>query len=183
MIGGDIAAGSVPVEAGFSDGETDELEAESFEVLPETEPGSEMAENGEARRRRRSRRGGRNRHREGRTEGFAAPEAVPNGEWLPGFAQPLEPADETEAGSVMATAFGEAPPGAQAETTPAARTPGTTAEAQPTEPSPEPAPAPAPAPAPTASAPEAPSPAEPPAPAGPKRTGWWQRAKASFGGN
>jgi ribonuclease E len=180
-IGGDIPAASMPVEAGFSDGESDELEAESFEVLPETEPGSETAENGEARRRRRSRRGGRNRHRETRPEGIAPVEVMPSGEWLPGLAQPQEPTDEIEAGSIMATAFGEVPPLTPAETAPAARPQDLTAEAQPTEPSAASAAAPA-----QTAAPGSPSPAEPPvppAPTGPKRTGWWQRAKASFGGN
>ena len=145
---------------------------------------SETAENGEARRRRRSRRGGRNRHRETRPEGIAPVEVMPSGEWLPGLAQPQEPTDEIEAGSIMATTFGEVPPLTPAETAPAARPQDLTAEAQPTEPST--ASSAAPAQAAIAAAPGSPSPAEPPvppAPTGPKRTGWWQRAKASFGGN
>ncbi len=167
VIGGDIPHADV-VEV-FSDGETDEVEAEAFDA-PESESGSETAEGGEARRRRRSRRGGRNRHREGRSEFSPAPETVPSGEWVPEFTPPSDSANEAAPKLTEAETFGEARAGAR-----------TAIETAPAGPSAAPILEPVPA---TAQDQDAASPDEPASSVstGPKRTGWWQRAKASFGG-
>jgi ribonuclease E len=177
VIGGDIPARGVPLEVEFSDGETDEREAESFEVPTDAQPDFETAENSAARRRRRSRRGGRNRRREGPAEDFAAPEIASSHDWLPDVEH--HDAIESEA-ATTAPAEGD---DTQATTQPEMAAPvdvsAPPSEMQPSESSSKPAPEPSGAMA----APDAAGMADalPSAPAGPKRTGWWQRAKASFG--
>ncbi|HWG06942.1 MAG TPA: ribonuclease E/G, partial [Beijerinckiaceae bacterium] len=165
-IGGDRIA----EQGSVSDGETDEEESESFEVAENSSDlGSE--ENDAGRRRRRSRRGGRNRRRESRTGDFTAPEVVLGNDWLPGI-------EEGEInGHALASAAAAVDQQADAET-------GAALSPEPITPSADERPAAAEPP----EANEPPTPetsrlAEPlpTAPAGPKRTGWWQRAKASFG--
>jgi ribonuclease E len=168
VIGGDIPGDSL--DEVFSDGETDEIEAESFDALSQTESGPDTAEAGEAHRRRRSRRGGRNRHREGRSEALAAPETASTGEWLPELRQQPDSADDAAPKSTVGEALEEAHSDAQAKASPAEPS---------AAPDPEPVSASAPAAQDAASLPDS---SLPPMSTGPKRTGWWQRAKASFGG-
>ncbi len=185
-------AGDFPVslaEATVSDGDSDEAEAALFEVEGEIP----RAEADTARRNRRPRRGGRNRHRDG-----DRPRRVPlDGEPQPDVDAPVFGAHEgQEAEAVEAPreqAWQEPVPEEPAQPTPVAETPA------PREPEPvvapvvaEPAP---PVPARESVAPEAAKAVEPPPaysaplpeapvdPAQPKRSGWWQRAKRSFGGN
>ena len=175
-IGGDIARAP---ERMLSDGEVDPNEGETFALEP-GQPG----EGDGLRRRRRSRRGGRNRRR----EDAPRDERQPQGD----FVESSDP--------VAAAPAHEAPPAVQAEmpdVTPARReTPvapawdwAPMANADVTPPparveAPAPAPAPvaesAPAPMATAVVPEPTAPKTEPltdAPVGPKRTGWWARAK------
>ena len=177
-------AGDVPAslaDATVSDGDSDEGEAEGFEV-----DGVETAEEGERRRRRRSRRGGRNRKRE-RSEGG---DDAPNGL----LADPQGSEDTEFVGSDAPAAPFEftAPAYHAPEPTPVRAEYVAPVAVEPVAvPVPE-APAPVQAPAPVApvvetvreperarveSLPEAPE-----DPSRPKRTGWWQRAKQSFGG-
>ena len=177
-IGGDIARAP---ERMLSDGEVDTNEVENFELEP-GQPG----EGDGLRRRRRSRRGGRNRRR----EDAPRDERQPQGD----FVESSDP--------VAAAPAHEAPPAVQAEmpdVTPARRetpvapawdwAPMANADVTPPParveaPAPAPAPAPvaesAPAPMATAVVPEPTAPKTEPltdAPVGPKRTGWWARAK------
>ena len=184
-IGGDIRRAP---EGMMSDGEVDTNEAENFE--PEAgQPGDAEG----LRRRRRSRRGGRNRRRDGsegrREDGprrdDEAPAEVHASEAEAEAAPSAEPVAPREA--PVAPAWDWAPI-ANADVTPRetraampveAPTPAPVAEKAP-EPVAEAAPAPEPAP----TAPPTPK-AEvlPEAPPGPKRTGWWARAKQSLGGS
>ena len=186
-------AGDIPgslAEATVSDGDSDEAEAEGFDA----EGNGEEA----GRRRRRSRRGGRNRRRErGEGEGEAGSEtggpeegglisagpvddfapavespAAPVEIAAPAFAQPhvhVEPHAEVPA-PLVAQAAVEAPVSAPVAEAPAA-----------VAPQPVVAEAPAPEPAPVRETPP-PLPEAPIDPNRPKRSGWWQRAKQSFGG-
>ncbi len=180
-------AGDIPgslAEATVSDGDSDEAEAEGFDV-------EGNGEDADRRRRRRSRRGGRNRRRE-RGEGEGEGEASGEVEGLEaGAPLPVEPSDdfapavESPAAPVEIAAPAFAQPHvhveAQAEIhAPVAQTPveAPVAVASPAEivqpAAPEPAPVREPAPAPLPEAPIDPN--------RPKRSGWWQRAKQSFGG-
>ena len=159
-IGGDITR-----RADDGDGEVDTTEAESFDADGNPVEGDPM------RRRRRSRRGGRNRRRDGferreredapRAE-FGEPDAAESAS-----ASPVAPAPEAP----VAPAWDWAPIAASAEDKPAE-----TKASMPVAHAPEPPQAEEPAPAPRAEP-------LPEAPVGPKRSGWWSRAKQSFGGN
>ena len=153
-IGGDMTR-----RADDGDGEVDTNEAESFDADGNPVEGDPM------RRRRRSRRGGRNRRRDGveRREQGDAPRAE--------FSEPDAPASVPAADTPVAPAWDWAPIAASAE-----NKPDETKAAMPVESAPEPVRAEEPAPAPR------PEPL-PEAPVGPKRSGWWSRAKQSFGGN
>ncbi len=178
-------AGDIPgtlAEATISDGDSDEAEAEGFDA----EGSSEEADR---RRRRRSRRGGRNRRRE-RGEGEGEGEASGEVEGQEAGAPiPLEPSDD------FAPAV-ESPAAPVEIVAPAFAQPHVHVEPQAEIPSPI-APAPVEAPAavapqaetvstpalePVREAPPAPLPEAPIDPNRPKRSGWWQRAKQSFGG-
>ncbi|MDB5509945.1 MAG: ribonuclease [Hyphomicrobiales bacterium] len=203
-IGGDLTRRA---EGVVSDGEVDTQEVENFEV--------EGASQGEAdglRRRRRSRRGGRNRRRDGH-EGAPA-EARDNGiekfEGEAAQAVDKSPADEGSserpADAPVAPAWDWAPMAASAAPLPApaaaeatlAPTVDTSAQAEAPRmeaprmeaPKAEAATTPEPVSAPQAEAKAdvpAPQPVVreelPPAPAGPKRSGWWQRAKQTLSGH
>ncbi|MDB5641533.1 MAG: ribonuclease, partial [Hyphomicrobiales bacterium] len=196
-IGGDIRR----TEGALSDGDVDTAEAENFE--PEAgQPGE-----GEGlRRRRRSRRGGRNRRRDG-SEGrrddasFTPGETADTAEASPVSDEPVAPVKAPVRKDLpVAPAWDWAPmanadvtpPEARAET-PVAPEPVAQAAPEPVsqaapepvaqaapermpEPQPEASPEPQPAPMPKAEV-------LPEAPAGPKRTGWWARAKQSLGGS
>ena len=180
-------AGDIPgtlAEATISDGDSDESEAEGFDA----EGNSEEADR---RRRRRSRRGGRNRRRE-RGEGEGEGEASGEVEGVEaGAPLPLEPSDdfapaiESPAAPIEIAAPAFAQPHVHVE--PQAEIPAPMAQA-PVEapvavpPQAEPVLTPAPEPAPVREAPPAPLPEAPIDPNRPKRSGWWQRAKQSFGG-
>ena len=181
-IAGDIPASLA--EATVSDGDSDEAEAESFDA-------EGNGEEGDRRRRRRSRRGGRNRRRE-RGEGEAEGEAEAG---IPeeGAVISTHPVDDFASPAEMPVASMEIP-------APAFAQPHLHVEAHLESPTPAPqapveapvtaaplpivaeAPAPAPEPAPVREAPPAPLPEAPIDPNRPKRSGWWQRAKQSFGG-
>ena len=151
-IGGDITQ-----RADDGDGEVDTAEAENFDA-------DGQADGDPLRRRRRSRRGGRNRRRDGseRLEGDA-PRARSEEHEAPMAAGP-------SAEIPVTPAWDWAPIAASAEDKPQLKT-----ATMPVEHAPEPArtetPAPKPVPEPL-----------PEADAGPKRTGWWARAKQSLGG-
>lgn len=196
-IGGDLSRRSGGV---VSDGEVDTQEVENFEV-----DGASQGEPDGLRRRRRSRRGGRNRRREGhegspveaRESGQDASGETGSGETGSGQESP---SSEPAPAAPVAPAWDWAPMAASAAPLPAPAA----AEA-PSLPDPAPAPvAEAPAPgrdtdagetpkAETAASPvsaaqvEEPAPAAreelPQAPAGPKRSGWWQRAKQTLSGH
>ncbi len=192
-IGGDM---SRRVET-VSDGEVDTQEVEAFDA-----EGAPTGEGDALRRRRRSRRGGRNRRREGfegRREG-AEGEAEAHAEV---HAEVHAPQDHSvEAAPAAQTPVAQAPAPVEKPAAPAwdwapiaasQMAPPEVRAATPVESAPEPAPAPAPvapAPAPAPAAPaamEAAAPQPEPAPlpeaeAGPKRTGWWARAKQTLGG-
>ena len=174
--------GDLPVtlaDATLSDGESDEVEASEFEV--EGEAPRETGE-GDPRRKRRPRRGGRNRRDGERTDarGFVPP---PEGEPQPHFGETSTiehavhvdaPADAVDAQPYAGAAHAEtmvAEPAAAY--IPAARVEQhvdaiTASAPKPTEPPP---------------AHVAPLPEAHIDPTQPKRGGWWQRAKQSFGGN
>ena len=182
-------AGDIPgslAEATVSDGDSDEAEAEGFDA----EGNGEEA----GRRRRRSRRGGRNRRRErgegdgeatgetGSSEEGALISAAPADDFAPAVESPVAPVE------IAAPAFAQphvhvephaevpAPVVAQAPVeAPVAETPA------PVAPKAVVADAPAPEPAPVRETPP-PLPEAPIDPNRPKRSGWWQRAKQSFGG-
>ncbi len=192
-------------DATFSDGEVDEFEAEGEDGDEALEAGAERTENGEPRRRRRrSRRGGRNRGREdeaGTSDSAAAPAEVaatehpddrpvrrPGGSWVLKEAESappdihagheISPMPSADAPSYAPQSFATAP--VPVAPVPVAATPVAT---------PAPAPVAAPAPVVTPAAMETPAPEprpvdvlpEAPAPEK-KKTGWWGRAKATFGG-
>jgi ribonuclease E len=186
-IGGDIARAP---ERMLSDGEVDTNEVENFEL----EPGQPGESEGEGlRRRRRSRRGGRNRRRDDAPRG----ERQPQGEFVEG-AEPAaahsvaveQPAPPVEA-PVEAPARRETPVAPAWDWAPMANADVTPPPARVEAPAPAPAPvadsAPEPmtsvappAPIAVAVAPEPTTPKTEPlseAPVGPKRTGWWARAK------
>ena len=195
-IAGDIPA--TLAEATFSDGDSDESEAEAFEIEGEGEEDNRTEVGADGRRRRRSRRGGRNRRRGGErgiaplNEAFAtspSDDFAPEGEGpaapvpvdAPDFALPLAHYEHPHEVPVEAIAHP-----AVVEPAPAPYVP----------PAPEPAPAPVMVAQPVVVAePEAPKAPEPPPaytqplpeassdPARPKRTGWWARAKQTFGGS
>jgi len=177
-------AGDIPgslAEATVSDGDSDEAEAEGFDV----EGNGEEA----GRRRRRSRRGGRNRRREREDgEGEAASETGSLEEAAPLAAGPADdfaPAVESPAAPVEIAAPAFAQPHVHVE--PHAEIPAPMVAQAPVEapvaaaPQPLVADAPAPEPAPARETPP-PLPEAPIDPNRPKRSGWWQRAKQSFGG-
>ena len=178
-------AGDIPgtlAEATVSDGDSDEAEAEGFD--PEG--------NGEeaGRRRRRSRRGGRNRRRDredGESEAGSLDEAAP---LTAGPADDFAPAAESPAAPVEIEAPAFAQPHVHVE--PHAEIPAPVAAPAPVEapvaeapatvaPQPVVIEAPAPEPAPVRET-QPPLPEAPIDPNRPKRSGWWQRAKQSFGG-
>ena len=188
-------AGDIPgslAEATVSDGDSDEAEAEGFDA-------DANGEEGERRRRRRSRRGGRNRRRErGEGEGEAGSEVGASEGGALISAEPVDdfaPAVESSAAPVEIPA----PPFAQphvhveahvephVEAHVEAHAPVAQAPVEPpvaAAPQPiiaEPVVAAAPEPAPARETPP-PLPEAPIDPNRPKRSGWWQRAKQSFGG-
>ena len=178
-------AGDIPgtlAEATVSDGDSDEAEAESFDA----EGNGEEA----GRRRRRSRRGGRNRRRDREDgEGEAASETGSLEEAAPLTAGPADdfaPAVESPVAPVEIEAPAFAQPHVHVEPhaeipapvvvdAPVAEAPAAVA------PQPVVAETPAPEPAPARETPP-PLPEAPIDPNRPKRSGWWQRAKQSFGG-
>ena len=178
-------AGDIPgtlAEATVSDGDSDEAEAESFDA----EGNGEEA----GRRRRRSRRGGRNRRRDREDgEGEAASETGSLEEAAPLTAGPADdfaPAVESPVAPVEIEAPAFAQPHVHVEPhaeipapvvvdAPVAEAPAAVA------PQPVVAETPAPEPAPVRETPP-PLPEAPIDPNRPKRSGWWQRAKQSFGG-
>ena len=179
-------AGDIPgslAEATVSDGDSDEAEAEGFDA----EGNGEEA----GRRRRRSRRGGRNRRRErGEGEGEAGSETGSPEEGALISAGPVDdfaPALESPAAPVEITAPAFAQPHVHVE--PHAEVPAPVVAQAPVEapvavavaPQPVVVEAPAPEPAPVRETPP-PLPEAPIDPNRPKRSGWWQRAKQSFGG-
>ena len=186
-------AGDIPgtlAEASISDGDSDEAEAEGFDVEGNGEEAS--------RRRRRSRRGGRNRRRErGEGDGEAGGEIGSLDEGAPVIAGPTDdfaPAVESPAAPVEIEAPAFAQPHVHAE--PHAEIPAPVVAQAPVEaptstpvaetpvavtPPPAVAEAAAPEPAPARETPP-PLPEAPIDPNRPKRSGWWQRAKQSFGG-
>ncbi len=177
-------AGDIPgslAEATVSDGDSDEAEAEGFDA----EGNGEEA----GRRRRRSRRGGRNRRREHEDgEGEAASETGSVEEGAPLIAGPADdfaPAVESPVAPVEIEAPAFAQPHVHVE--PHAEIPAPVVAQAPVEapvavaPQPVVAEAPAPEPAPVRETPP-PLPEAPIDPNRPKRSGWWQRAKQSFGG-
>ncbi len=171
-------AGDMPgslAEATVSDGDSDEAEAEGFDV-------EGNGEEGDRRRRRRSRRGGRNRRRErgdgeGEAEGEvglleegAAPVAQPADDFAPEVETPVAPVE------IPAPSFAQPHVHADAHAElPTHEHPAPVVEAS------HPVVAEAPEPAPVREQP-APLPEAPIDPNRPKRSGWWQRAKQSFGG-
>ena len=172
-------AGDMPgslAEATVSDGDSDEAEAESFDI-------DGNGEEGDRRRRRRSRRGGRNRRRErGEGEGEGEGETVAMEE---GGAPVAEPTDDfaPEAETPVAPVETPAPTFAQPHVHAEAHAELPTHEhAAPVE-APQPVVAEAPAPEPASAREQpAPLPEAPIDPNRPKRSGWWQRAKQTFGG-
>ena len=188
-------AGDIPgslAEATVSDGDSDEAEAEGFDA----EGNAEEA----GRRRRRSRRGGRNRRRErgegegeaGVSEEGALISAAPVDDFAPAAETPVAPVEipappfaqphvHVEA---QAEPHVEAHVEAHVETHGPAQAPIETpvVAAPPQLIIAEPVVAAAPEPAPVREAPPAPLPEAPIDPNRPKRSGWWQRAKQSFGG-
>ena len=178
-------AGDIPgslAEATVSDGDSDEAEAEGFDA----EGNSEEADR---RRRRRSRRGGRNRRRE-RGEGEGEGEASSEVEGLEaGAPLPIAPSDdfapafESPAAPVEIAAPSFAQPHVHVEVqaeilAPIAQVPVEMAVAA----APQAETVPTAAPELVREAPPAPLPEAPIDPDRPKRSGWWQRAKQSFGG-
>jgi ribonuclease E len=184
-IGGDIARAP---EGMISDGEVDTNEVENFEL----EPGQPGEGHG-LRPRRRSRRGGRNRRRDDAPRS----ERQPQGEFVegtePAAAQPVaveQPAAPVEA-PVEAPARRETPVAPAWDWAPMANADVTPPPARVEAPAPAPAPVADSAPEPMMSvappvpiaaavAPEPTTPKTEPlseAPVGPKRTGWWARAK------
>jgi len=178
-------AGDIPgslAEATVSDGDSDEAEAEGFDA----EGNGEEA----GRRRRRSRRGGRNRRRDREDgEGEAASETGSVEEGAPLIAGPADdfaPAVESPAAPVEIAAPAFAQPHVHVE--PHAEIPAPVVVQAPVEAPVAEAPvavAPQPIvveePAPVRETPP-PLPEAPIDPNRPKRSGWWQRAKQSFGG-
>ena len=178
-------AGDIPgslAEATVSDGDSDEAEAEGFDA----EGNGEEA----GRRRRRSRRGGRNRRRDREDgEGEAASETgnVEDGAPLnAGPADDFAPAVESPAAPVEIAAPAFAQPHVHVE--PHAEIPAPVVAQAPAEAPVAETPvavAPQPVvveePAPVRETPP-PLPEAPIDPNRPKRSGWWQRAKQSFGG-
>jgi ribonuclease E len=178
-IGGDFPP---TPEGALSDGEVDTNEAENFE--PESgQPGE-----GEGlRRRRRSRRGGRNRRRDGSEGGR---EDGPRGERKPAQADVSENAEPVAAApreAPVAPAWDWAPMANADVTPPETRASMPVESAAPQDAAPQAAQAAPeaekPIEKPAEPAPAAPEPEPlPEAPAGPKRTGWWARAKQTLGG-
>ena len=182
-------AGDIPgslAEATVSDGDSDEAEAEGFDA----EGNGEEA----GRRRRRSRRGGRNRRRDREDgEGETASETGSLEEAAPLIAGPADdfaPAVESPVAPVEIEAPAFAQPHVHVE--PHAEMPAPMVAQAPVEapvaeapvavaPQPVVVEAPAPEPAPVRETPP-PLPEAPIDPNRPKRSGWWQRAKQSFGG-
>ena len=158
-IGGDITR-----RADDGDGEVDTAEAENFDAEAQGE-GDPM------RRRRRSRRGGRNRRRDGseRREGDA-----PRGEFAEGQASQTQAPVAAPMEAPVAPAWDWAPIAASAPSQDSK--PAEVKAAMPVEQAAEPAR--------NDEQPSVPR-AEPlpEAPVGPKRSGWWSRAKQTFGGN
>jgi len=178
-------AGDIPgslAEATVSDGDSDEAEAEGFDA-------EGNGEEGDRRRRRRSRRGGRNRRRE-KGEGEVDGEASNEGESLEvGAPLHLEPSDdfapalESPAAPVEIAAPVFAQPHVHVELQAEIPAPMAPAPLEtPVAAAPQIETAPAPEPAPVRETPPAPLPEAPIDPDRPKRSGWWQRAKQSFGG-
>jgi ribonuclease E len=167
-IGGDL---SRRVE----DGEVDSAEAESFDA-----EGGEQGEGEGLRRRRRSRRGGRNRRREGfeRRDGESEGDEKPAQQAVsePAPAPEFQPRFEPRSEKPVAPAWDWAPIAAS-QPEPAEVKP---AQAESTV-------QPVVSPSPAAEAPQAaPAPRTetlPEAEPGPKRSGWWSRAKQTLGGN
>ena len=178
-------AGDIPgslAEATVSDGDSDEAEAEGFDA----EGNGEEA----GRRRRRSRRGGRNRRRDREDgEGEATSETGNVEDGAPLIAGPADdfaPAVESPAAPVEIAAPAFAQPHVHVE--PHAEIPAPVVVQAPVEAPVAEAPvavAPQPIvveePAPVRETPP-PLPEAPIDPNRPKRSGWWQRAKQSFGG-
>ena len=152
-IGGDITR-----RPDDGDGEVDTAEAESFDADGNPVEGDPM------RRRRRSRRGGRNRRR----DGFERRDHAENGDAPRAeHAEPEAQASAPAAEAPVTPAWDWAPIAASAEDKSVE-----TKASMPVEKAPEPKRSEEPTPEPL-----------PEAPAGPKRSGWWSRAKQSFGGN
>ncbi len=175
-------AGDMPgslAEATVSDGDSDEAEAEGFDI-------EGNGEEGDRRRRRRSRRGGRNRRRErgegegenGALEEGAVAVAAPTDDFAPEAETPVAPVE------IEAPAFAQPHVHAQAHAElPAHEAPAPVEAPVAAAPQPVAAEAPAPAPEPALVREQpAPLPEAPIDPNRPKRSGWWQRAKQSFGG-
>jgi ribonuclease E len=199
-IGGDMTRRAESLQ---SDGEVDNAEAESFEI-----EGASQGEPEGLRRRRRSRRGGRNRRRDG-SEIVGREGTTPGVESSPEVqevvASESEPAPKPYESRTYEPASSEPeasePPVAPAwdwsPVQPAAVPSPAPVYAEPkAEPAPQPKPEPVAtvAPEPVASTPvETPAPAAaaqpaprediPTAPVGPKRSGWWQRAKQTLSGH
>ncbi|MDB5594436.1 MAG: ribonuclease, Rne/Rng family [Hyphomicrobiales bacterium] len=203
-IGGDMARRAESLQ---SDGEVDNAEAEAFEV-----EGASQGEPEGLRRRRRSRRGGRNRRRDGSEiagrEGIppgveasseapepVASESVSEPAPKPYESRTYEPASSEPVASEppVAPAWDWSPVQAAAAPSPAPVDAEPKAEPAP-QPKPEPAAvvaapepiaasAPVETPAPEAVAQPAPREDIPTAPVGPKRSGWWQRAKQTLSGH
>ncbi len=184
-LGGDLPAQLAPELAPISDGEVDEADAEADAA--ELESGDQ---NGARRRRRRGRRPRRDGERSDRNGDVQA--VRPPGFWVPSndgaeaVEQPLSvaeaPAVEVPApvpAMTFADSYAPAPVSIQTSEPVVAEAPVVPASApEPVAPpQPEPTPAtPEPPPARLIEEPEA-------APPSQRKTGWWQRAKATFGGN
>ena len=177
-------AGDIPgtlSEATVSDGDSDEGEAEAFEV--EGSDANETPEERERRRRRRSRRGGRNRRRD-RFEGSTEENGAAPVDSAAGFGggDDYAPAETTVETPVDLTV----PPFAQPHVHMPVHEEMPVAAVRHGEPAPVAVQAPEEAPKAAAAEPVparvAPLPETPVDPNQPKRSGWWQRAKQSFGG-
>ncbi len=190
-IGGDLPAAISPEMAPMSDGEVDEFEVEADAA--ELEAGEQ---NGERKRRRRR---GRRTRRDGEVREIRPTEEgaeQPTGYWAPSPAESTE--DQIAAPVVVdgdpAPRFAPEPVTATVEAAPTVAEAPHPVEARVATPVVEVAPVAAPAPV-AAAAPEPLPPAayEPPparlieepeaAPPQQRKSGWWQRAKATFGGN
>ena len=184
-IGGDLPGGIE--DQPMSDGEVDETEAEAFDA---EQPGEGEGQPTDGGRQSRSRRGGRRRRGGERGEGRGwrpreDGETAGEGDAAPA-AESFEPAAHDDAPRLShEPAAPEAPVESPVYAAPEpaaapviAHDPAPVAEATPEPVADTPPKAPEPPPAYIAPLPEAPV-----DPSRPKRSGWWQRAKQTFGGN